>query len=161
MSCWLPYCFWHLCCCWSPYCCLESLLLRVSPAVHPTAVNFLAVSSCVPDVVPLLHVTGFSTVADFPTYSCGPSAVDIDADVVPDVNSVIDLVGLPADAGFNTFASIPAFDAVATVLALLLLLLLAFLLWGRRSCCRLAVACCKRRCCCLHNCCFAYLLLLG
>jgi hypothetical protein len=46
--------------------------------------------------VSLLHVTGFSTVADFPTDSCGPSAVDIDAAVVPDVNSVIDLVGLPA-----------------------------------------------------------------
>jgi hypothetical protein len=55
----------------------------------------------------LLHVAGFSSVADFPIYSSGPAALDIAAAVIPYGNSV---------------------PAVMASMLLILLLLFAFLL---------------------------------
>ncbi len=42
------------------------------------------------------HVAGFSTAFDFPTNFGGPAAVDISAAVIPYVNGVPTVVGLPA-----------------------------------------------------------------
>jgi hypothetical protein len=47
-------------------------------------------------LVSLLHDAGVSTVADFSTNSGGPAAVDISAAVIPDVNGIPAVAGLPA-----------------------------------------------------------------
>jgi hypothetical protein len=57
----------------------------VSASVHPTVANVLQYSSCeflllllsLMLLASLLHIAGFSTVADFPTNSGGSASVDI------------------------------------------------------------------------------------
>ncbi len=62
----------------------------------------------------MLHVVGYSTVADFPTDSGGPAPDDISAAVIPDVNGVPSCMPVL----FQAFA----FIDVPTVLVFMLLL---------------------------------------
>jgi len=50
--------------------------------------SLLFLANGIRHLVSMLHVAGFSTVADFPTDSGGPAADDISAAVIPDVNGV-------------------------------------------------------------------------